>query len=250
MSGPSYPPGPGAGSNGIGQFAIGVSPLGTIPKFDVWATVLSQYANSEILTQLLLNFYSYLDQSANIDAFFDLMFNVDTAQGYGLDCCGRIVNVSRTLSVPNGTYLGFEGQGNTVGTFGESPFYNGEVSTGNYQLSDSVYRTLILAKALSNISNGSVPSINQILLLLFPNRGNAYVTDKNPAAGPSFSFNETGAGQPFGQASFGDIGAKPNMTIFYVFNFTLTPGELAIVEQSGVIPKPVGVTASVVQNPP
>ena len=38
-----------------------------------------------------------------------------------------------------------------------------------------------------------------------------------------------------------------NMTMQYVFNFTLSPVELAIVEESGVLPKPVGVAATVVQ---
>ena len=37
-----------------------------------------------------------------------------------------------------------------------------------------------------------------------------------------------------------------NMAMQYVFTFGLTPVEYAILTQSGVLPKPVGVSASLV----
>ena len=44
---PLYVPGTIPGRSGIGQgFAIGVSPIGTIPLFNIWTTVIQQYANS------------------------------------------------------------------------------------------------------------------------------------------------------------------------------------------------------------
>ena len=88
MSGPDVNR-PRPGSNAIGSFIIGVSPIGTIIPFDYWATIISQFANSPILTQLIANMDSYLDQTANLDAFYDLIFNVATAQGYGLDVWGK-----------------------------------------------------------------------------------------------------------------------------------------------------------------
>jgi hypothetical protein len=220
MSGPPYPhPNPVPGSNAIGLFTIGISPIGDIAAFDYWQTVISQYANSPILTQIISNFFQYIDQTANLDSFFDLMWNVDTAQGYGLDVWGRIVGVSRTLRLPaNGRFLGFEEAGGlTVDPFNQSPFYNGLSLVNNLVLTDTQFRTLVFAKALSNISSGSIPSINQLLLNLFPNRGNCYVTDGE------------------------------NMTMTYTFNFVLTNVEIAIITQSGILPKPVGVLASVVQ---
>ena len=219
-TGPQYPPGPAPGSNGIGQFVIGVSPIGTIEPFDVWATIISQYANSPILTQLITNFAQYIDQTVNFEEFFDLIWNVDTAQGHGLDIWGRIVGVSRTLTVASSTFFGFEQQLPTVDTWGpggQSPFYSGTATTNNFQLTDSAYRVLIFAKALSNISDGSIPSINQILLNIFPNRGNCYVTDPG------------------------------GMEMTYTFEFVLSPVEQSILGQTGILPKPVGVSASVVQ---
>lgn len=216
MSGPDINR-PRPGSNAIGSFIIGVSPIGTIIPFDYWDTILSQYANSPILTTLIGNMDEYLDQTANLDSFFDNMFNVATAVGYGLDCWGKIVNVSRTLNVPGDqAYFDFEEAGLSGTSFGEAPFYSGQITGDSFNLSDPAYRVLIYAKALANICDGSIPAINQILLRLFPNRGNCYVTD------------------------------GLNMTMTYTFQFALTPVEQAIVSQSGALPKPTGVSATVV----
>lgn len=220
MTGPDYPRPPVVGSNAIGSFQIGVSPIGEIVPFDYWSTIISQYANSPILTALIGNFDQYIDQTQNMDAFYDNIWNVNTAAGYGLDVWGRIVGVVRILNVQSEIFFGFSQQGITVGTFGQSPFYSSnDQSTSNFSLTDSAFRTLIFAKALANISDGSIPSINQILLTLFPGRGNCYITD------------------------------GLNMTMTYTFKFNLTPVEIAIITQSGVLPRPPGVAATVVQDP-
>jgi hypothetical protein len=219
MSGPPVPhPNPAPGSNAIGSFAIGISSIGTISTFDVWQTVLSQYANSPTLTDMILSFNAALDQTENFDQFYDLEWNVATAQGYGLDIWGRIVGVSRTLELPPSSvsYLGFEEAGSWSG-FNQSPFFSGGTITSNFSLSDADFRTLIYAKALSNICDGSIPAINQLLLSLFPNRGACYVQDNG------------------------------GMSLTYTFDFTLTPVELAIIGQSDVLPNPVGVAITIEQ---
>lgn len=204
--------------NGIGQFIIGVSPIGTIPPFEVLRTVISQYANSPTLLQLIENMDGYLGQTRNFDEFFDLIWNVDTAQGYGLDVWGRIVGVGRILEVNAGEYFDFQESGVDGRSFNEAPFYIGAPLTSNYALTDTAYRRLILAKALANICDGSIPAINQILLNLFPNRGDCYVMD--------------------GQ----------DMTMVYAFAFVLSPVESAIVTKSGVLPTPTGVSYTVAQG--
>ncbi|WP_267550397.1 DUF2612 domain-containing protein [Rhizobium rhizogenes] len=245
MSGPPYPPGPLPGSNGIGLFEIGVSPIGTIPPFDVWKTVISQYANSTILIQLIENINSYLDQTKNLDEFFDFMFNVDTAQGYGLDCWGRIVGVNRVLQVEVGNWFGYEEALPGSFTFGQGAFYSGSTLTDNFALSDQAYRQLIFAKAAANITNGSIPAINRILMTLFPNRGNCYVTE-GFQGGDWFGFAESTNAQGFNQAPFYNGQTIQTMVMTYTFTFQLSPVELAIVQQSGVLPKSTGVAASVV----
>jgi len=244
-TGPAYPRGPLPGSNGLGQFAIGISPIGSLPTFGVWQTVISQYANSPILTRLIENIFAYLDQTVNFDAFFDFIWNVDTAQGVGLDIWGRIVGVNRVLQVEVGNWFGYNEALPGSFTFSQGSFYSGDPLTDNFALSDQSYRQLILAKAAANITNGSIPAINQILLSLFPHRGNCYVTEGSQL-GAWFGFQEATNAQGFNQASFYSGAPLSTMTMTYTFEFPLTPVELAIVQQSGVLPKSTGVFASVV----
>lgn len=191
------------------------------PAFNWRATVISQYQVSPIILRLVEVLNDYLDPAADFDAFFRLVWNVETAVGWGLDNWGRIVGVGRVLHVSTGTEsFGWEEGGTTDYTgFGQAPFFGGGAVTSNFSLSDLNYRRLILAKAAANITDGSIPAINQILLGLFPGRGNCYATD------------------------------GLDMTMTYTFEFALTPVEQAIVGQSGVLPKPVGVSVTVVTPP-
>lgn len=205
-------------SNAIGVFEIGVSQIGTIPPFDWVSTIMAKYANSPILLSLIENMFEYIDPTEWFDDFFSLYMNLPTAAGAGLDVLGRIVGVSRVLNIGTQQYFGFEEALPGPLPFNVGIFYTGGGTTTNFSLADDPYRVLIMAKALGNISDGSTKSINTILSSLFPGRGNAYVTN--------------------GQ----------NMSMTLTFAFTLTPVELAIIEQSGAIPIPAGVSFTVVQT--
>ena len=206
----------GAPSNSIGSFSIGVSQIGDIPAFDVMSTVISQYANSPILMALVQNFSTYFDQTQNAENFYDMMFNVMTAQGTALDAWGRVVGVQRILPVLTGSiYFGFSQQGaGNVGNFSNSILGGIQPLTNNYALSDASFLTLILAKAAFNLTDCSAHNINLILQSLFPNRGQCYVVDNG------------------------------NMSIQYKFLFSLTPVEQSIVVNSGVLPRPSGVSVT------
>lgn len=187
-------------------------------------TIISQYANSPTLVQLANNMDEYINPDTDFDAFYDYVWNVETAQGFGLDIWGRIVGVGRMLTIPGaGTYLGYQ-EAYTAPTaatgaqpFGQAPMYVGTSSTQTYRLADDAYRKLILVKALANISDGTSPSLNRLLSNLFAGRGRCYVSD-------------TG-----------------KMEFRYVFEFALEPYEIAILTQSGAIPKPAAVLANVLQ---
>lgn len=279
-----YPAPPGAGSNAVGVGAIGKAPLGTLPAFDWRQTILSQYADSDRITGLIETFFDAIDQTENFDAFYDNIWNLDTATGYGLDIWGRIVGVSRVLQVANVQFFGFSealpgslpwgdarfnGYSPTLGfaeatdqrTFGEGsfgrakqfrgvdpnagggPFYPGGQLTSNYALSDQEYRRLIYAKARANITSGSIPAVNGILMAVFIGRGNVYVQEGTPPV--YFGFSEAGNTAPFGQAQFYNGQPIPTLQYRIVFKFQPSPVDLAIVQNSGVLPKPTGVAASV-----
>lgn len=193
---------------------------------NVEQTIISQYANSPTLTQLIENMNTYIDPRVNMLNFYNLVWNVDTAVGFGLDIWGRIVGVNRVIPIPGTTgSFGFDNVDNppdweNFGSVGQpgtgGPFFAGEVSTGGFTLDDNAFRVLILTKALANISTTTAPALNQLIQNLFPGRGRAYVLDLG------------------------------NMAMRYVFEFSLSTIERAILQNSGVLPHPAGVSVSIV----
>lgn len=192
--------------------------------FDVKRTVISQYGQSPTIRQLIDNMDEYIDPGVDMAAFYNLVWNVDTAVGFGLDIWGRIVGVSRLLVLTtNDPILGFDNPSSPPDwtPFGHGRFASGAGAGGGqaYELPDDAFRVLILTKALSNIVATTARSLNQLLRNLFPNRGRVFVRD---------------------------LGA---MEMEFVFNFALTPVEFAIVSQSNALPHPGGVFYSVVVIP-
>lgn len=182
-------------------------------------TVMKQYANSPVLLALLADFDQWLDMGKFSADFLTNVWDISTAQGFGLDIWGRILGRSRYVSAGQtaGKNFGFNTNG-AAGTnwqpFGQAPFYNGD-ATGNvtYPLADDYYRQLLLVKAAANIARCDCPSINYLLRAMFGSRGKCYV------------------------------GYDPNnpMHIGYHFEFIPTPIEKAIIE-SGLFPQPAGTT--------
>ncbi|MHB8803587.1 MAG: DUF2612 domain-containing protein [Rhodocyclaceae bacterium] len=187
---------------------------------DVEQTIISQYANSATISQLVRNMNTYLDPRADFDTFFDYVWNVESAQGFGLDIWGRIVGISRELLIPaSPDFFGFNEATGSAHSFNESPFYDGTPpATSTYKLADDAYRQLILVKALANISATNAPAINQLLQNMFAGRGRCYVNDLG------------------------------GMALRYTFEFDLTPYEFAIMTQSDALPRPAGVNASLFQS--
>lgn len=216
---------------------------------DWYDTLVSQYATSPTLVQLIRSFDEAVSPDYDLEQFYRYIWNIGrTALGYGLDVWGRIVGVDRVLQVAVGNWFGFaEATNLSAQPFGQGAFYSGVPLTESYALTDQAFLLLIFAKAATNITDCSIPAINQVLLKLFPGRGNCYVTDGRNVDGTAwFGFAEAGNAAGFGQAPFGDLMAAlpANMTMTYVFDFALQPYEVSIVQSSGALPKPVGVLAT------
>ncbi|MEX3614587.1 MAG: DUF2612 domain-containing protein [Burkholderia gladioli] len=149
---------------------------------DVEQTIVSQYSTSPTLTRLVRDMNEYIDPQADLDNFLKFVWDVQTAKGFGLDYWGKIVNVSRDLTIPGAvTFFGFSEavakSDDAPQPFGQASFYTGKLDTQTYRLDDDAYRTLILAKALTNISACTAPSLNRLLQNLFARRGRCYVSD-------------------------------------------------------------------------
>ncbi|EGJ84339.1 bcepNY3gp31 [Shigella flexneri 4343-70] len=190
---------------------------------NVAATVLAQYAASPRLNALINSFNAALSPDSFISDFYGLIWNIDTAEKYGLDVWGKIVGVSCWLTVKDDfNYLGFsESRMDTPVMddpcpFNQAPFYNGKSDTRTVDLSDAVYWRLILMKAMSNITDCSVPDINLMLRFMFGKKRRAYVLNNG------------------------------GLRMSYVFESALSLAELAIIQSSGALPSPPGVYVSVV----
>ena len=144
-------------------------------SFDAWdiaKTVQSQYATSKRMRAVIDAFWQAINPKSDIDLLYRKLVNPRTAEGVGLDIWGRIVAIGRSyLAVDDDTpYFGFdppEGVKNErLNSFGNAPFYKQVM--GKVRLADTMYRTYVFLKALINISNSSLASLNQAVKLLFP----------------------------------------------------------------------------------
>lgn len=183
-------------------------------------TVMKQFSNSPALLQLL----AYMDQWTDLEQFtadfLAKIWDISTAEGFGLDIWGRILGRSRYVTVAQtpGDNFGFNINalpGTNWQPFNTAPFYNGGAGGDvAVPLDDIYYRQLLMVKAAANIARCDCPSINYLMRAMFGNRGKCYV---------------------------GYDPAHP-MHIGYHFEFFPTPVEQAIIE-SGLFPQPAGTTA-------
>ena len=184
--------------------------------FNWGQTLISQRANDPTTLALLASIAENIDPTNDIENFYNYVWNVLTAEGFGLDIWGGIVGVDRWLNITQ-KFFGFEEAGSaSVDPFNQSPFFSGNLDKGVVALSDSVFRSLVLAKGAANVCNCSITTINTILNYVWVGRGGAWCTDGE------------------------------NMTMTYTFNFSLAPVDMAIIN-TGILPKPLGVSYTVVQ---
>ena len=102
--------------------------------------VLSQYSASPTITTILKNFRNEIDPQADIELFYEKIMNIDTAEGVGLDIWGRILGIQRNILLLDNTTV--------------------------YTLNDDRYRKLLMFKALANITNASLATLNKMLTIL------------------------------------------------------------------------------------
>jgi len=183
--------------------------------------ILTQYAASPNIRNLIESFNTTMDMTEFTDEFLAAIWDVSTATGYGLDVWGKIVGVLRLLNVQQkASHFGFDealisASDDSPKPFDEAPFFEGVQLTSTVRLADDGYRKLIMAKAMANITDCSIPTLNSALDYLFGDGGSAFVAI-------------TGV-----------------MSVSYVFDFNLSPVEWAILLNSNAIAKPAGVSVSI-----
>lgn len=186
---------------------------------DIRETLLSQYANSPIITTILKKSNEAIDPRHSADEFYNLAVNVLTAQDFGLDIWGRIVGIGRGISIPDpdADYFGFDGTEKYL-PFNQAPFFGDINDQASYQMDDETYRKVIMMKAYSNILCATAPNINAFLKAAFT-RGRAY-------------FLITG-----------------HMTARYIFEYRLSELEKNLIYNHNILPRPSGVEISINELP-
>ena len=83
--------------------------------------IQSQYSASKRLLALAAGFQGRLDPHEDIDLFYEIMFDIYTAEGFGLDNWGVILGIGRDIPGP---YLGdcFGFDGSELHPFNQYPF--------------------------------------------------------------------------------------------------------------------------------
>lgn len=195
---------------------------------NVQRTIIAEFSNSPTITAIIGSMNDALDTRPLFQQFYDLVWNVDTAVGFGLDIWGRIVGLpnGRLLQLgANNQILGYENDDIPPdwAPFNQGTFFTGADASTTFILADDAFRTLILAKALANITATNSKDLNKLLRNLFPGRGRAYVIDRGKS--------NTAVG---------------GMTMSFVFEFAITAVEYAILTQSGVLPHPAAVGFNVI----
>lgn len=137
-------------------------------------TIQSQYSASPIIKSLVLQFDYNIDPSSDIALFYNKIFDVDTAEGIGLDIWGRIVGIGRAIAIESEDYLGF--YGSQLQPYNQAPFWHGKPVSDVYELTDDAYRQLIMWKAMANISTADAATLNKLTQLLM-GESTAYILE-------------------------------------------------------------------------
>lgn len=189
---------------------------------------LWQYANAHWLNAILQDSFDFFKESTLSfwDKWYTDVFNLDTANAFGLEVWGRILGVKRPASAPQNyvvdsdnvlRFLNVNDQTwHAIWLKGNPSQFAIELSPqneniqGSIPITDAMYRRCLKAKLFLLYSNYSVSDINRYLNYLFPNRG-VYAKD------------------------------NLNMTMDIVFSYVPTDVELSIITFKDFAPRPAGV---------
>lgn len=189
----------------------------TIQQFDASVNLLKailwQYDGAERLQSLLRSKQDWYDENQRDfwNAWYDNVFNPQTANDFGCGVWGHILGVPLSIGQPGTGARPVWGFGNFNRNFGRGNF--GRLSSGVSALTTEQKRLLLRLRYYQLISDGSVPYINFTLREVF-GAGQGYVLD------------------------------NLDMTITYVFPTQLPTAVRTMIEQNDLLPRPAGVGIS------
>lgn len=121
--------------------------------------MLAQYANSPTIVKLVTGINEQLNNAKTIEDWYRLVFNLKTAQGYGLDIWGKILNQSRRFK-----YIDENEQEQEIYLQGAQTI--GGVSYTADQIEEK-YRMILFFRSFSYVGNCTLQSLNTMLNFFF-----------------------------------------------------------------------------------
>ena len=182
--------------------------------------VYTQFTNATNLNGLLNNIQPFITISPEV--YYQNFFDIDTCNAQGLNQWGALLNINRTINVPDFTNVfGFDDGDTPVDNqypcnFGMGNFYNGQFIATD--LSDNDYRSLLRLRYAYITTNASVYQANQLMNTYVQSIDityKAYVKEISP------------------------------MIIQFQFNFNLTNLQYAALTTQDVLPVPLAVAYSI-----
>jgi len=197
----------------------------TIQQFDyeinLLQAILWQYNNAVNLQGLLeaKNAWYEANQTEFWSSWYDNVFNLETADQFGLVVWGIILGLQLYVNVPppsGAPIFGFSGS-----ITGSVNFDNGILTTGNgetHVLPVETQRIALQLRYFQLTSSGTVPETNRMLKYLFGDMGTAYLLDLG------------------------------HMAQEYIFEFPLSADLTYLFDNYDILPRPAGVISTYTNN--
>lgn len=125
--------------------------------------IQSQYSASPKICGLLETFRDNISPKTDINLFYEMIFDISTARGAGLNTWGNILVMERSIEDPETGFM--------------------------MSLSDEGYRTLLMYKALANIMDATPASLNRLISILYPDTTCYIIIVQQEAAEDGMKYN-------------------------------------------------------------
>lgn len=198
--------------------------MATVQEFDysvdLLQAILWQYNDAARLISLAQQKSEWYEENQRDfwDAWVRDVFDLQTANDFGLAVWARILNVPLVASVPATEDRPVFGFGAFNLNFHSGNF--GRDTSGTVNLSTEQKRLVLRLRYFQLISNATVPEINAFLRLLFGDSGSVHVLD---SLDMSFAV--------------------------YVFDFIPSSAVLFVLQEFDLLPRPAGVGTSILVAP-
>lgn len=167
--------------------------MSTVQEFDFSVNLLKallwQHNKAEALEGIIRSKQDWynVNQKDFWSNWYRDVFNLDTANDFGLSIWGRILGLPLSVTIESSINKEAFGFGTNHKNFNNGNF--ARARTSEQQLDTDQRRIVLKLRYFQLTSRGSVPEINEFLNALFGGQGNVYVIDSLDMSYATYFFN-------------------------------------------------------------